>query len=211
VFCTGSLLVDSGNLGTILEVSDTNGAFCSTLGLVSFYVMITRDLAIYLITQNITKNTMSTKGLTLSDETRAKISLSKTKYTKTGLVASGMSYLSTILGEDGEILGIPTVVGYCLHVGISRSRLYELIGQMPEVADIVEYIEMLQEQYAIKAGFTSKNSKFAMFLLKSRHNYRDNATNLTQNNNYFQGINPDLLADALTIMNKDKKALKARA
>lgn len=153
---------------------------------------------------------MSTKGLTLSEDTKHKISLSKTKHTARTLTASGLSYIDSLLNPDGELIGIPSIVSYCLHAGISRSRLYELIGQMPEVADIVEYIEMLQEQYSLKAGYTTKNSIFAMFMLKSRHNYKDNAANLTQNNNYFQGISPDLLADALTIMNKDKAKLKGK-
>ncbi len=153
---------------------------------------------------------MSTKGLSLSEETKRKISLSKTKHTARTLTASGVSYIDSILDSKGRLTAVPSIVSYCLHAGISRSRLYELIGQMPEVADIVEYIEMLQEQYAINAGFTTRNSIFAMFLLKSRHNYRDNAANLTQNNNYFQGVSPELLADALTLMNKDKKTLKGK-
>lgn len=150
---------------------------------------------------------MSTKGLTLSEETRAKISLSKTKHTKASLTAGGMFYLSSILEPDpSKSVPIPSVVGLCLSVGISRSRLYELLPSMPEVADIVEYIEMLQEDYAIRAGFTTKNSIFAMFLLKSKHNYKDTPQALTQNN--YMNISPDLLADALRIMNEDKKTAK---
>ena len=150
---------------------------------------------------------MSTKGLTLSDETRAKISLSKTKHTKAGLIAGGMSYLASIIEpEENKPVPIPSIVGLCLHAGISRSRLYELLPSMPEVADIVEYIEMLQEDYAIRMGFTSKNSIFSMFLLKSKHNYHDAPQQLTQNN--YMNINPDLLADALRIMNEDKARTK---
>jgi len=150
---------------------------------------------------------MSTKGLQLSEETRAKISLSKTKHTKASLTAGGMSYLASILEpEEGKIVPIPSIVGMCLYAGISRSRLYELLPSMPEVADIVEYIEMLQEDYAIRMGFTSKNSIFSMFMLKSKHNYKDSPQNLTQNN--YMNINPDLLADALRIMNEDKKMAK---
>ena len=146
---------------------------------------------------------MSTQGLTLSPETRAKISLSKTKHTQAKLVASGMSYLDTILNpEAGKPVPIPTIVGLCLYAGISRSRLYELLPTMPEVADIVEYIEMLQEQFAINEGFRGKASIFSMFLLKSKHQYHDSPQQLTQNNTF--NVSPDLLADALAIMNKDK-------
>ena len=150
---------------------------------------------------------MTTKGLTLSPETRAKISLSKTKHTEASLTAGGVSYLDSILNPDpNKTVPIPTVVGLCLHCGISRSRLYELLPSMPKVADIVEYIEMLQEQFAINEGFRGKASIFSMFLLKSKHNYHDSPQQLTQNN--YMNISPDLLADALAIMNEDKKTAK---
>ena len=154
---------------------------------------------------------MSTKGLTQTPETRAKISLSKTKYTEAGLTRGAMAYLDSILDKtDGHLVAIPSIVSLCLFVPISRSRLYELLPTMPEVADIVEYVEMLQEQYAISAGFTTKNSIFAMFMLKSKHNYHDSPQQLTQNN--YMNISPDLLADALKIMNAEKakhKEIKA--
>jgi len=70
----------------------------------------------------------------------------------------------------------------------------------------VEYIEMLQEQFAINEGFRGKASIFSMFLLKSKHNYHDSPQQLTQNN--YMNISPDLLADALAIMNEDKKTAK---
>ena len=138
-----------------------------------------------------------------SPETRAKISLSKTKHTEASLTAGGVSYLESLASTDPEkSVPIPSIVGMCLHCGISRSRLYELLPSMPKVADIVEYIEMLQEQFAINEGFRGKASIFSMFMLKSKHNYHDSPQQLTQNNTF--NVSPDLLADALAIMNKSK-------
>jgi hypothetical protein len=146
---------------------------------------------------------MSTKGTELTTTTREKIALSKTKHTKANLIESGERYINSVLNPpEGKII-IPSIVGFCLDAGISRSRLYELVAQWSEVADIVEYIEMLQEHFAIGEGFKGKASIFSMFLLKSKHQYHDQPQQLTQNN--YMNISPDLLADALAIMNKDKK------
>lgn len=145
---------------------------------------------------------MSTKGTQLQPTTREKIALSKQKYTKVYLIKSGERYINSILNPpEGQIV-IPSIVGFCLDAGISRSRLYELVAQWSEVADIVEYIEMLQEHFAIGEGFKGKASIFSMFLLKSKHNYHDQPQQLTQNN--YMNISPDLLADALKIMNEKK-------
>lgn len=143
----------------------------------------------------------TTKALALT--TRQKISLSKTKFTKEYLVEAGASYIDKILNAPKEDKAIATIVGFCLEAGISRSRLYELAQTMPEVADIVEYIEMLQEQTALTGGMTNRlNPIFSMFLLKSKHNYHDSPQQLTQNNTF--NVSPDLLADALKIMAEGK-------
>lgn len=145
---------------------------------------------------------MSTKGNTLSIATRQKISISKTKHTKSHLIQAGNSYIDSLCNESGDIIRPPSVVGYCLEAGISRSRLYELLPIWSELADTIEYIEMLQEDYAINMGFTSKNSIFSMFLLKSKHQYKDQPQQLTQNNTF--NVSPELLADALKLMNENK-------
>lgn len=136
--------------------------------------------------------------------TRQKISLSKTKYTKDYLAKGGAEYIEKFLNMKDDEKRMPTVAGFCLHVGISRSRLYELAGIMDEVADIVEYIGLMQEDLALNGGmFNKTNPIFSMFLLKSKHNYRDTPANLTQNNTF--NVSPELLADALTLMRKNSR------
>lgn len=147
-------------------------------------------------------NTMSTKGQILSTTTREKISLSKRKITKDHLISAAITYIDSIIDNEGKFSDIPSIVGYCLAASVSRSRLYELAAEWSEVADIVEYIEMQQEKLAISEGFRGKASIFSMFILKSRHNYHDSPQQLTQNNTF--NVSPELLADALKLMRENK-------
>lgn len=136
--------------------------------------------------------------------TREKISLSKRKITKAHLITSASEYLTEILNSPKEEKKVASVVGFCLYAGVSRSRMYELAQEWQEVADILEYISMLQEQTALEGGMTNKtNPVFSMFLLKSKHGYQDSPQHLTQNNTF--NISPDLLADALKLMKENKK------
>ena len=138
-------------------------------------------------------------GRKVSLATRQKISLSKTKHTKDSLMASAIEYINYIEEGKPEDKRIPSIVGFCLVAGISRSRLYDLAQTIPEVSDIVEYIGMMQEDRAIQGGMTNKlNPIFSMFMLKSKHGYQDTSPKLTQTNNF--NISPDLLADALALM-----------
>lgn len=135
----------------------------------------------------------------LSLTTRQKISLSKTKYTKPVLINGAVNYIDKILNEDEKKKTIPSIVGLCLHIGISRSRLYELSDQWVEVSDILEYISMMQEDKALQGGITNRlNPIFSMFLLKGKHGYQDQAAQLNQTNNF--NVSPDLLADAIKLM-----------
>ena len=145
---------------------------------------------------------MTNTSTALSLTTRQKISLSKTKYTKAVLIDGGVSYVDLILNQDPKAKIIPSIVGLCLHIGISRSRIYELSDKWVEVSDILEYVRMLQEDKALQGGITNRlNPIFSMFLLKGKHGYIDQAPQLNQTNNF--NITPDLLADAVKLM-RDK-------
>ena len=146
--------------------------------------------------------TNTTKALSLT--TRQKISLSKTKYTKADLIAGGVVYVDRIINADKQEKLIPSIVGLCLDIGISRSRMYELAEKWQEVADILEYVRMLQEDKALQGGMTNRlNPIFSMFLLKGKHGYQDQAPQLNQTNNF--NVSPELLADAVKLMRSKKK------
>lgn len=137
--------------------------------------------------------------------TREKISLSKTKYKIPDLIEQSVEYIENILNQDPKDKKLPSVVGLCLHIGISRSRLYELRDKHKQVADIIEYIGMMQEDAALQGGITNRlNPVFSMFLLKGKHGYQDQAPQLNQTNNF--NISPDLLADAIEIIRENNKS-----
>jgi hypothetical protein len=144
-------------------------------------------------------------GKTLSLTTRQKISLSKTVHTIDSLMSRAAEYVESIVNAKPEEKKVPSIVGFCLHTGISRSRLYELAQANTEVADIVEYIGMLQEELALSGGLTNRtNPIFSMFLLKSKHGYQDTPANMNQYNTF--NISPELLADAFALMRSKKGA-----
>lgn len=131
------------------------------------------------------------------------MSLARTKIDKLALIDSGHDYIAQFTDPNTANTRPPSVVSYCLAAGISKSRLYELQSEIPELAAIVDHIEMLQEQFALDQGYNGRNSSFAAFILKSKSNYHDSPQALTQNNNF--NISPDLLSDALKLMNESKK------
>ena len=150
----------------------------------------------------------------LSRTTRQKISMSKTKYTKSVLIDGGVAYIDKILNadeldrnDDKKRKLIPSIVGLCLDIGISRSRIYELAEKWTEVADILEYIRMLQEDKALQGGMTNRlNPIFSMFLLKGKHGYIDQAPQLNQTNNF--NVSPELVADAVQFMREKDKQIE---
>lgn len=142
---------------------------------------------------------MSTKGTSLTTTTKHRISQAKTTTTKKHLIKSGKEYLSYL--EDNPTT-TPTLAGYCLKAGIFQSNLIDYRAKWTEVDQLCEFIETLQEDFAIQTGMTTKNGNFAKFLLQSKHKYQDTPTQLTQNNSF--NITPDILQDALSLMDKDK-------
>ena len=143
---------------------------------------------------------MSNKGNKLSVETKGKIALSNTKLTNKLLTKLFNDYINYLNENEKQL---PSVVNFCVLSGINSTYLYELSLSNPQVTEILNNIRQLQENYCLSRGITNQaNPIFSMFLLKSKHDYKDNPQNLTQNNNF--NISPDLLADALKLMNKDK-------
>ena len=144
---------------------------------------------------------MSTKGTHLSVATRSKISLLKTKHNKTDLIHAGKVYFERLSSNDKEL---PTLAGYCLEAGIHPTNLRDYAVKFPEVNQLAETIALLQEQYCLTRGITNRaNPIFSMFLLKAKHEFKDQPQKLEQNNTF--NISPDLLADALDLMKTKKK------
>jgi hypothetical protein len=143
---------------------------------------------------------MSTKGKHLVPLTRYKISQSKIKHTKEKLIKAGIVYLNHLAANQSEL---PTLSGYCLEASIYPDTLRNLTARYPEVERLVMKIVLLQEQYCLVNGIKNRaNPIFSMFLLKSKHNYLDQPQKLEQNN--YLNISPELLKDALQLMDKTR-------
>jgi hypothetical protein len=143
---------------------------------------------------------MTTKGLQHSPETKLKQSESHTQLIPSQLIEKAQEYLLSVQ-TNPKLL--PTISGLALHLHINRQYLYEKAQEIPELSDIMEEVKLRQEEYALTRGISNQaNPVFAMFLLKSKHDYRDNPQQLTQNN--YMNISPDVLADAMKLMKENK-------
>lgn len=140
---------------------------------------------------------MSTKGHKQTEITKHKISLANSEHTKQEFLDAWDRY-ETKLQDDPKLC--PNEARYCLEVGISQTHILEYASKFPEVGEILQRIFDMQHVYCLERGITQQaNPIFSMFLLKSKHNYKDSPQQLTQNN--YMNISPDVLRDALALMN----------
>lgn len=147
---------------------------------------------------------MSTKGKTQTKETREKIALSQTKLKGEALkqaINKGIEYIEQLKQDEKQL---PTLQGLALSMGINYTYLLELYATKPELTEIINHIKLLQEQFLLTRGVSSKsNPVFSIFLLKAKHNYQDKPQQLTQNN--YLNISPDVLKDALKLMDETQE------
>jgi len=142
---------------------------------------------------------MSTKGIKTTTTTKRAISQAKTKITVASLIQSHNKYIET-LTTDPKLL--PNIAGFALFTQVNRQYLLELAQSHPEVANMIEDIGTRQEQYLLQNGITNTaNSSIAIFILKAKHNFKEQNNNLTQNNNF--NISTDVLKQALLEMAKN--------
>lgn len=138
---------------------------------------------------------MSTKGIKQTEKTKLKISLAKTEKTLEQFIEAWERYEKKL--QDNDKL-LPTIGGFCLEAGISQQNILDYTTKYSEVHEIINYITELQQEFLLTNGITQKiNPIFSMFLLKSKHNFRDQPQQLTQNN--YMNIAPEVLADALKL------------
>ncbi len=81
-------------------------------------------------------------------------------------------YLTTYKDLDHAV---PSVAGLSLHLGRSRSTLYEWSKQADkkEFADILDKINATQEQVALSRGLTGDYNSAIVKLLLGKHGYSD--------------------------------------
>lgn len=95
----------------------------------------------------------------------------------------------------------PTIEHLASHLGIGTRTLYSWEEAYSEFQQTMDMLRDAQRHLLISGGLTNKyNARFASFLLKANHGMSDTRplVNATQNN-IFNGISPELLAEAMEI------------
>lgn len=125
-----------------------------------------------------------------------------TKYTKE-TPKRVINYTKKCLANDE----FPTIEHLASYLGVGTRILYEWEKEYSDFLQTMDMLRDAQRHLLISGGLSNKyNARFAAFLLKASHGLTD-ATPLvkaTQNNTF--NVSPDLLADALKIIEeKDKE------
>jgi len=95
----------------------------------------------------------------------------------------------------------PTIEHLASHLGIGTRTLYAWEEAYTEFQQTMDMLRDAQRHLLISGGLTNKyNARFASFLLKANHGMTDAKplVNATQNN-IFNNISPELLAEAMKI------------
>jgi len=95
----------------------------------------------------------------------------------------------------------PTIEGLSLKLKVGTRTLYDWEKVYPDFSQTLDNLRNTQKDLLISNGLMGKyNTRFSMFLLKANHGMKENEplVNAEQNNNF--NISPELLADALKLM-----------
>lgn len=96
----------------------------------------------------------------------------------------------------------PTIEGLAQYLGISTRTVYDWEKAHDGFLQTTELLRDTQKQLLITNGLTGGyNSRFAMFLLKANHGMAEKEPIVDATQNNYMGISPDILADALRLMN----------
>lgn len=101
----------------------------------------------------------------------------------------------------------PTIEHLSYQLGVGVRTLYAWEQAYSEFQQTMEMLRDAQKHLLISGGLTNKyNSRFASFLLKANHGMAETKpmVNATQNN-FFAGVSPELMADALELMREKGK------
>ena len=74
-----------------------------------------------------------------------------------------------------EIGNFPTTEGLATYLGVGARTLYDWEAEYSDFSQTMENVRDTQRQMLITNGLEGKyNSRFAMFLLKANHGYKEN-------------------------------------
>lgn len=99
---------------------------------------------------------------------------------------------------------LPTLTDLSQVMGVTLSYLHKC-REEKEIDEVLTKLHEMQEDRLIINGLKNRyNANFVMFMLKAKHGYKEQANNLTQNNNFT--VSKDLIADALEFAKKNKSS-----
>jgi hypothetical protein len=138
---------------------------------------------------------MMPKGSKHTLATRKKIAESAIRFPISDLINKTTEYMGMFQNLEH---GVPTHAGLIVHIGCSRALFYQKIQKSEELAKLIDLMDSMREDRLIQGGVTKKlDSGFSQFLLKTKHGYNEQPTQLVQNN---YSISQDLIADALKMI-----------
>jgi len=95
----------------------------------------------------------------------------------------------------------PTIEGLAQYLGISARTIYDWEKLHSEFLQTIDTLRDTQKHLLITNGLTGNyNGRFAMFLLKANHGMTEKEPLVDATQNNYMNISPDLLADAMRIM-----------
>ena len=95
----------------------------------------------------------------------------------------------------------PTIEGLAAYLRVGTRTLHDWQTRYDEFPPAIEILKDTQRELLINNGLTGGyNTRFAMFLLKANHGMTEKDPVISATQNSFTGISPDLLADALKLM-----------
>jgi hypothetical protein len=108
-----------------------------------------------------------------------------------------ISYIDDSL-KDGIF---PTIEGLAISLGVGTRTLYDWEGEYPDFSQTLNKLRDIQKQLLITNGITGAyNTRFSIFLLKASHGMTEKEPLITSTQNNNMNISPDLLAEALKLM-----------
>jgi hypothetical protein len=99
----------------------------------------------------------------------------------------------------------PTIEGFATHLGIGVRTIYDWEVEHFDFSQTLDLLRATQKQLLVTNGLTGGyNTRFAMFLLKANHGMSEKDPLISATQNSFMNISPELLADALKLMNENE-------
>ncbi|MFA6569800.1 MAG: terminase small subunit [Bacteroidota bacterium] len=124
-----------------------------------------------------------------------------TKYSNS-VISRAKHYTETRL-KDGDF---PTIEGLALELGVSARTLYGWETEHPEFFQTMDTLRDAQKHMLIRnALFNRYNARMAIFLLKASHGLSDAPPPIHATQNNYMNISPEVLADAMKLMEKDNQ------